>query len=85
MANMVEQQSAERRSQTYDWNNWRYRDDIRSLSTKNLRIRDYFATHAMQAIVQCSEGMIAEDIANEAYRIADEMLKKRGLLMGDRS
>jgi hypothetical protein len=38
-----------------------------------MKLRDYFAAAAMQALIQRDES----NIASEAYRFADEMLKAR--------
>ena len=65
---------------------WEILEALRDIKVApNLRIRDYFAAQAMQAIVRCSKGAMTQaETASEAYRIADAMLKERGLCTGDR-
>jgi|Laugrespbdmm15sn_2_1035079.scaffolds.fasta_scaffold27407_2 hypothetical protein len=48
-------------------------DNGHLMTQDGMTLRDYFAAKAMQALIQRDE----RDIAWEAYRFADEMLKAR--------
>jgi len=46
------------------------------ISAMSMSLRDYFATHAMQALID-NDGLFSE-IPTQAYALADAMLKARG-------
>ena len=51
------------------------------LSYTGMTLRDYFAAKAMQGLVENANwrGMPEDALAKEAYKLADEMLKARGV------
>ena len=65
---------------------WDYGSDDRELATKHsgMSMRDYFAAKAMQAqltafwAMETHHGWSHDEIAREAYKMADAMLTARG-------
>jgi hypothetical protein len=44
---------------------------------RGMTLRDYFATAALTGLISQQDGYIWKDLAPDAYRIADAMLKAR--------
>jgi hypothetical protein len=56
------------------------RDPKTGSDDKGMSLKDYFAAHAMQAMIaEPSLKATPDEFAKKAYQIADAMLKARGL------
>jgi hypothetical protein len=56
------------------------RDPKTGSDDKGMSLKDYFAAHAMQAMIaEPSLKATPDEFAQKAYQIADAMLKARGL------
>lgn len=52
--------------------------DLYEPDTTGMTLRDYFAAKAMQGILAAGERGLYADIADDAYKVADAMLRARG-------